>query len=678
MKRASIILLIVSLLMPLRFNAAGKKPYSLTSPDGRIVVTLTSEAPLAYSIARDGNVLVQPSPIGLTLTNGTVVERALKASRPRRVTEETDAPFWRQPHISTTCNELTLTLNGGFALVVRAYDDGVAYRFRYTKKAPLKIRDEQATFSFAGDPTAWLAYSTNERNPFAMAFQNLYDETPISRARDIPAFLPATIDVNGTKVTLLESDLEAYPGMFLASPKSSPKGKDFKSPLLQEGTGEALLGIFPPYPKEYRQSATRQQLHVAEAEDFICRVDGVRDFPWRVLAITDDDTQMPLNNLVYTLASPNRIGDTSWIKPGKVAWDWWNAWNLKGVPFKAGINMPTYKYYIDFAAKNGIEYIVLDEGWYDPKSGDMLTVIPELNLEELIAYGRQKGVDIVLWTVFNVLDDQLEEACQKYSAMGVKGFKVDFLDRNDQTGVEMAYRICEKAAQYHLFLDYHGFYSPTGLNRTYPNLLNYEGVFGMEEVKWGPAEKDMPHYDVTFPFMRMMCGNVDFTQGAMRNATRADWRPIYYSPVSQGTRCHQAAMYVVLDSPFTMFCDTPTSYEAEPAYTQFVASIPTVWDETVIPCGRMGEYIVTARRKGNTWYIAGLTDWRARDITIPLTFLPDGDYGYALLADGINADKNAEDYSLNIYKDTSRHLNNTQTFTQHLASGGGFVLKLFK
>ncbi|MBO7497796.1 MAG: glycoside hydrolase family 97 protein [Bacteroidaceae bacterium] len=663
MKRILSLVILLGLLLtalPQPLVAAGKKPFTLTSPDGRTVVTIQGEAPLSYTVVRDGRTLVAPSPIGLTLTDGTVVDRATKATRVRIIKEETDAPFYRQPHISTTASELTLTLNGGFMLTFRAYDDGVAYRFRYTRKAPLKIRGEQATFAFEGDPKVWLSHSTNERNPFAMAFQNLYDESALSEAGSVPAFLPATIDVGGTKVTLLESDLEAYPGMFLTPAKA------------------ALQALFPPYPKEYRQSTTRQQLHVAEAEDFICRVDGARDFPWRVLAITDDDTRMPLNNLVYALASPNRIGDTSWIRPGKVAWDWWNAWNLKGVPFKAGINMPTYKYYIDFAAKNGIEYIVLDEGWYDPRSGDMLNVIPELNLEELIAYGRQKGVDIVLWTVFNVLDDQLEEACQKYSAMGIKGFKVDFLDRNDQTGVEMAYRICEKAAQYHLFLDYHGFYSPTGLNRTYPNLLNYEGVFGMEEVKWKPEEKDMPHYDVTFPFMRLMCGNVDYTPGAMRNATRADWRPIYYSPMSMGTRCHQAAMYVVLDSPFTMFCDTPTSYEAEPAYTQFVASIPTVWDETVIPSGRMGEYIVTARRKGSTWYIAGLTDWRARDISIPLTFLPDGDYGYALLADGINADKNAEDYSLNVYKDTSRHLNNTQTFTQHLASGGGFVLKLFK
>ena len=652
-------------LMPQHGEAVGKKNHYLTSSDGRTTVSVTGETPLMYSVTRDNQTIVAFSPISLTLDNGIIINRVVKAGRPRRLTEEIDAPFWRQPHFSATCNELTLTLNDGFQLIFRAYNDGVAYRFRYTKKTPLKIVNEQATFAFEGDPQVWLAHSTNERNPFAMAFQNLYEETPLSKAGDVPAFLPATVSVGNAKVTLLESDLEAYPGMFLEGQGEANR---------QEGQGKGFLrALFPPYPKEFRMSATRQQLHVATTEDYICRVDGARNFPWRLFVVTDDDTQMPVNNLVYALASPNRIGDTSWIKPGKVAWDWWNAWNLKGVPFKAGINMPTYKYYIDFAAKYGIEYIVLDEGWYDPKSGDMLTVIPDLNLEELIAYGKEKGVDIVLWTVFNVLDDQLEEACKKYSAMGIKGFKVDFLDRNDQTGVEMAYRICEKAAEYHLFLDYHGFYSPTGLNRTYPNLLNYEGVFGMEEVKWKPEEKDMPHYDVTFPYIRMMCGNVDFTPGAMHNATRADWRPIYYSPVSQGTRCHQAAMYVVLDSPFTMFCDTPTNYEAEPDYTKFISSLPTVYDETIIPCGRMGEYIVTARRKGDMWYVAGLTDWRARDVTIPLTFLPEGNYVVTLLTDGINANKNAEDYLL----DTQFH-SSGETLTIPMASGGGFVLKIGK
>ena len=307
MKRIHSLAILLGLLLtvlPQTLDAAGKKTFSLTSPDGRTVVTIQGEAPLSYTVVRDGKTLVAPSPIGLTLTDGTVVNRATKASRTRRVTEETDAPFYRQPHISTTCNELTFTLTDGFTLTFRAYDDGVAYRFAYTRNTPLRIASEQATFAFEGDPKVWLSHTTNEREPFAMAFQNYYEETPLSKANNLPAFLPATIDCGGTKITLLESDLEAYPGMFL-----------------KKGAQE-LQALFPPYPKTYRMSQRRQQMHVSSAEDYICRVEGKRTFPWRVLAITDDDTQMPVNNLVYALASPNRIGDTSWIKPGKVAWDW--------------------------------------------------------------------------------------------------------------------------------------------------------------------------------------------------------------------------------------------------------------------------------------------------------------------------------------------------------------------
>lgn len=313
-----------------------------------------------------------------------------------------------------------MKLQGGFGVTFRAYNDGVAYRFYTTVASEVTVKDEVAEFNFPQDYTAYLPYTTNDKKPMAMAYQNVYDITPLSKAQPKLAFLPVTVDCGSVKLTLLESDLEAYPGMFVQ---------------LQQGK-YGLKGVFAPYPAKTDFYPWRKQEYVTETTDFISRSRGSRSYPWRVLAITEKDTDMPVNNLVYALASPNRIGDTSWVKTGKVAWDWWNDWNLKGVPFKAGINMDTYKYYIDFASRNGIEFIVLDEGWYDPKSGDMLTVIPELDLPELIAYGKSKGVEIVLWTVFNVLDSQLEAACKKYADMGIKGFKVDFLDRDDQTAVE--------------------------------------------------------------------------------------------------------------------------------------------------------------------------------------------------------------------------------------------------
>jgi alpha-glucosidase len=411
---------------------------------------------------------------------------------------------------------------------------------------------------------------------------------------------------------------------------------------------------------------------VTETADFIAKTTGARNYPWRVLAVTTDDRQMPVNNLVYALASPNRIGDYSWVKTGKVAWDWWNDWNLKGVPFQAGINMDTYKYYIDFASQNGIEFVVLDEGWYNPKSGDMLTVIPELNLEELIAYGKQKKVDIILWTVFNVLDKQLEAACKKYSEMGIKGFKVDFLDRDDQTAVEMVYRIAEATAKHKLTLDLHGIYKPTGINRTYPNIINFESVFGMEEVKWTEIENNMPLYDVTFPYIRMMAGPVDYTPGAMSNRSKADWKAMYSSPMSMGTRCHQLATYIVHDSPLTMLCDAPTNYKGEEECVEFITSIPVEVDATFIADGKLGEYIVTVRQKDADWYIGGMTNWDERDIVLDFSFLPEGkSYQATVFTDGINANKNAEDYQASSYT-----VDHTKKLNIHMASGGGFAIRL--
>lgn len=628
----------------------------VTSPDGHIRVDIEgSKQALNYTVSYDGQQILANSPVGLTLTDGTTIGPNANFSKPKTEKEHIDAPLYRFKEFDVTYNEVTGKLPNGWSITFRVFDDGVAYRFNYAGKKPVVVKDETAAYNFAGDPEAWLAYTTNNDDQLAMAFQNYYDHTPLSKAQDKLVFLPATVDLGNVKATVLESDLEAYPGMFV---KAGPGG---------------LKGVFAQRPNKFEQSKWRQQRHVRGREDYIAKVEGNRTFPWRILAITDQDTKMPVNNLVYALASPNRIGDTSWIKPGKVAWDWWNAWNVKGVDFESGINMPTYKYYIDFAAKNGLEYIILDEGWYDPGKGDMLTVIPELNLEELVAYGKSKGVDIILWTVFNVLDDQLEEACKKYSDMGIKGFKVDFLDRDDQEAVEMAYRIAEGAARHNLTLDYHGFYKPTGFNRTYPNIINVEAVFGMEEVKWADPKTDFPLYDVTMPYIRMMAGPLDYTPGAMRNGTPKTWKAIYTQPISMGTRAHQAASYIVHDSPLTMLADTPTSYEAEPEYTSFLASVPVVTNSTQIQNGKLGEYIVTVREYPDGLYgVGGLTNWDARDVKVDFSFLPAGKtYKATIVTDGINASKNAEDFKL-----SEKSVTSADQLDIHMAPGGGFAIML--
>ncbi len=639
---------------------AAPKIYTLTSPDKNLKVEVSVGEEIQYSVIDKDVTLLKNSEISLDIKGlGDIGENAkVKNKKTNSVTETITSPFYRVPEFTVSYNAITLTLKSGVAIEWRAYDNGMAYRYLTTKKnQEYVINDETVEFNFTADHTAYVPYTTNPKKQDAMAFQATYDVAPLSKAKDLLAFSPLTVDCGTAKVTIMESDLEAYPGMFL------------------EADGLGYEGEFSKYPKTTDFYPWRMQEYVTSTEEYIAKFTGARSLPWRIIAVSHDDKEMPSNNLVYALASSNRIGDTSWIKPGKVAWDWWNDWGISGVDFKAGINMQTYKYYIDFAAKNNLEYIILDEGWYNPKSGDMLTTIPEINLPELVAYGKQKNVGIVLWTVFNVLDKELEKTCKTYADMGIKGFKVYFLDRNDQTGVEMVYRICEACAKHRLFLDLHGIYAPTGINRTYPNVINFEGVFGMEEAKWSKPEVDMPLYDVTFPFIRMQAGFVDFTPGGFRNASKKDFQPIYYNPLTMGTRCHQMAMYVLHESPFTMLADNPTIYEKEQECTDFIAGIPTVYDEWKVVDGKLGEYIIIARRKGDTWYVAGQTNWDARKVSVKLSDIIGNVSTCTVesMTDGVNADKAATDY---IHE--SKQLNADAPLNIQMASGGGFVLKVKK
>ena len=641
------------------------KDYTVSSPNGKNVATVDKSLNITVShsgkqvmtIKADQTYCLFPHWEQSVPTLGTKHSHAgtVKGARTSRIAESIQAPFYRQRKIDIEGKQIDLKLRDGFGMQVRAYDEGVAYRFYTTNKKGTIITDETADFHFPENAKAWLAYSTNDEKPFAMAFQNYYDETHLSKAKDKYIFLPATIESGDVKVTILESDLRAYPGMFV------------------KADGLHLRAAFAKYPKRMDYYKWRGMSYVAETEDYIAKSKGPRTYPWRVMAITEQDTEMPVNNLVYALATPNQIGSTDWIKPGKVAWDWWNDWNLKGVDFEAGINTRTYQYYIDFAAKNHIPYVVLDEGWYDSSKGDIMNPIPAIDLQGLIDYGREKGVSIALWTVFNVLDEHLTEACEKYAKMGVKGWKVDFMDRNDQTAVEMAERLAKTCAQYQLFLDYHGFYAPTGMNRTYPNILNYEGVFGMEEARWAKKETDMPRYDVTFPFIRMMAGQVDFTPGAMRNGTKENWVECYQNPVSMGTRCHQLACYIVHDSPFTMLCDTPTNYEREQPCVDIITSLPDTFDETKIIQGKLGSYIIVARRNGSDWYLGGQTNWDGRDVELSLDILPPGTYQATIVSDGINANHNAEDYRIE-----QKTLTTNDQLSLKMANGGGFLIKLIK
>jgi alpha-glucosidase len=405
---------------------------------------------------------------------------------------------------------------------------------------------------------------------------------------------------------------------------------------------------------------------VAKREPYIAKVNGTRNFPWRAVVISKSDKELANNDMVQKLSAPSRIADESWIKPGKVAWDWWNDWNISKVDFKAGINTETYKYYIDFASKNNIEYVVLDEGWSEETN--MMKISPNMNVQELINYGKQKNVGIILWASWYAINQVLDDAFSQYSKMGVKGFKIDFIDRDDQKMVKSLYEIANKAASYKLLIDYHGMYKPTGIQRTYPNILNFEGVKGLENAKWTPND-DMPYYATCIPFIRMLAGPMDYTPGAMRNATKLDFHLSNSLPMSQGTRCHQLGMYTVYEAPLQMMADSPTAYMKEQESTNFISQIPTTFDETIALDGKVGEYVAIARRKGNKWFVGGLTNWSAREMTIDLSFLGKGNYSAEIFKDGINANKDATDYVHEIIK-----VANTDKLKINMANGGGFAM----
>ncbi len=658
---------IITLASLLTVSAASAKQstQTLSSPDGKITVTVNTGDKLAYSIALNGRTVLEQTPISIDIAGGKSIGTSLKgvSARKGKVDGTVPSPFYRSTSIAEKYNSLTLKVDREWNVDFRAYDDGVAYRFEYTGKKPLDIAAENARFTFTGDAVATVPYVKAEEGAsfekqFFNSFENTYTTAKLSAldSRRL-IFTPAVVEaVPGVKLMFMESGLLNYPGMYL-----------------NKTDGNALRAMFAPYPKTTQQGGhNKLQSLVKSRETYIAHIDGPRALPWRVCVVADDDRTLASTELSYLLAEPSRVTDTSWIKPGKVAWDWWNAWNIDGVDFEAGINNQTYKFYIDFASKYGIEYVILDEGWAVNKKADLFQVVPEINLEELVEYARTKNVGLILWAGYYAFNRDMEHVCKHYSEMGIKGFKVDFMDRDDQQMTDFEDRAAAMAAKYGLVLDLHGSYKPAGMNRTYPNVLNFEGVHGLEQMKWSKQGVDQVTYDVQLPFIRQASGPMDYTQGAMRNATKKNYAPVNSEPMSQGTRCRQLAMYMVFDAPLNMLCDSPSAYMREPECTEFIAGVPTYWDETRILAGKMGEYIITARRKGDNWYIGGMTNWDARDMELDLSFLESGKtYEADIFADGVNAHRIARDfrhYSTTVEAGTKLPL--------HAAPGGGFALKL--
>ena len=643
--------------------------YEVSSPNGKVKVTITTDEGVKWSVDYDGRQVLLPSAIDIRLSQGRKTYGLGKVGKVARhaVNGSFKNPFYKKLNISDAYGQLLLYTTEKFTIEVRAYDDGAAYRLISSNKKPLTVTDETVEFCFGDDYQAFVPYVNDNRGGerYCYSFESYYDEAPLSKMYpDSLAITPLAVCLpDGMKAIVMDAGVENYPGM-----------------MLKKGEGNVLKAEFAPYPLEQEIGGyDRLNLVPTKRADYIAKFVKQQSLPWRAVVITERDADILSCDMAQRLAPACRIADTSWIKPGKVAWDWWNNCNITGVDFLSGMNTDTYLYYIDFAAKNRVEYIIIDEGW-SGKESLMEGLSPDIDLKRLIAYGKEKGVGIILWSSWRNLigsnplgDIAATEAVMKhYADMGIKGFKVDFFDRDDQQVIASAYQVAECAAKYHLYLDYHGL-KPFGIQRAYPNIFNFEGVKGLENSKWEPRVGDgplhnQPRYDVTAPYLRMLAGPMDYTPGAMMNAMKDSFFGNNDHPMSQGTRVHQMAMYTTFEAPLQMMADSPTKYMQNQECTDFIAQIPTTFDETVALDGQLGEYTVIARRKGSVWYVAAMTDWTARDLTISLDFIGEGQHTADIFADGVNAHKEATDY-----KHTQQTVTSKDRLAVHLSSGGGWT-----
>ena len=630
-------------------SASTQTSYSLKSPDGRIEIRVRTAERIKYDVVLKEKFILQDSDLSINIDHNTLGVNPKVVAHKERSSNQVLEPAVRQKFakIRENYNELRLEMEGGYAVVFRVYNEGAAYRLETSlSQSEVKVYSEDASFNFPGRRTVYYPqeesfFSHNERKYLPQAMNQI--------APTAIASLPAVVEVDGVKAAIAESDVADYPGLWL------------------RGTsGNGLAAIFEPYPLKEKLERDRDY-KVVEAADYIAVTKGTRTFPWRLVGIAERDADLVTNPLVWLLEKPSQVQDTSWIKPGKVAWDWWNANNVYGVNFKSGVNTETYKYYIDFASKYGIPYIILDEGWY--KLGNVLDVVPEINIPELTAYGKQKKVGVILWVVWKSLNDQLEPALNQFSQWGVKGIKVDFMQRNDQLLMNFYHNLSRETAKRKMLVDFHGAQKPASLTRTWPNLISTEGVRGLEWSKWS-AETDPPH-TVTLPFTRMFLGPMDFTPGAMINAQKASFAAIHERPMSLGTRCHQLAMYVVYESPLQMLADSPSNYLREPETMEFLKPVPSEWDDSKALDGKIAEYIVVARRSGGDWYVGAMTNWTPREIDLDLSFLTAGNFAMEAYQDGVNADRYGSDY-----KQVKSRVSKATKLKLKLAPGGGWAARI--
>lgn len=622
--------------------APSQKVYKVLSPDGSISVEVKLNHQISYSVYSGENLLLKDCSLSLQLSNGEVgFSPRVKKAKTTLVDETVKrAVPMKNSEVRNHYNLLSLTMDDGYSVEFRVYDCGFAYRFILNKEGEIEVLNENFTVNF---PANYKAHISNTPR-FKTSYEYRYTHTTTEEYgyRDEMIYLPALLEApTGEKILISEANLRDYPAMFLRSTGNN-----------------GMTSLFPKYPLEVEEEGDRSQKILKEA-NYIAKTAGTRDMPWRMFVVAKQDKQILEQEMVYNLSDKCEIEDTSWIRPGKVAWDWWNRWQVWNVDFRAGINFETYKYYIDFASKYGIEYIIMDEGWAR-NTRDPFNSNPDINLPELIKYGKSKNVDIVLWLTWLTTENNFS-LFEKFAEWGIAGVKIDFMDRSDQWMVNFYERVAKEAAKHKLFVDFHGSFKPAGLERRYPNVISYEGVLGLEQ-----GGNCKPDNSIYLPFIRNAVGPMDFTPGSMFSAQPEYNRSTRSNAMGTGTRAYQMALYVVFESAIQMLADTPSRYLQEHECTEYIASVPVVWDETKVLDAKVGEYVVVARRKGDKWFVGAITNQDGRTVEVNLDFLKDGKFTLTSFEDGINADRQAMDYK----KRTTEVSNQTKLSIKMVRNGG--------
>jgi alpha-glucosidase len=657
--------------MPLAFAvilalapAASPRPerHELRSPDGLTVVTVDLKDAVRWSVSRRGIHVLEPSPIGLEVEGRPPLGRAPRVRQLRRLSidERYAVPVpVRRRTVVDRHHQLAVELRDGLSVAFRAYDDAVAYRLATTLDGEIRVTNEGAALRFPEGSVGWLPIADCSRRQaqdcFHTSFEEVYTVLPLAElGAERRAFLPVLVAVpGGPKVVLTESDLDDYPGMWV-------RGSADRTP--------SLHGLFPGYPvEETVMGDTFPQAIVTKRAPYIAVTTGRRSFPWRVLAIADRDAQLAETDIVWRLGGETAPGDWSWIKGGKSQSEW--LWDniLYDVPFTAGYNTETYRHYISFAERFRTGYLFFDAGW--SKVTDLFDLTRSIDVPGLVAEARTKGVGVVLWASSLALSRQMGPALDRFREWGVSGFMVDFMDRDDQPMVGFYRRVAEEAAKRRLFVNYHGAFKPTGFERRFPNAITREGLVASEWNKW--TDILTPEYEVALPFVRGLAGPMDYEPGHMRNAQKDVFRILGSQPVAQGTRVHQAAMYVVYESPWAKMGGNVSDYLRESAFTAFLAQVPTLWEETRVLDGLVGDFVVTQRvaANGEIW-VGAMTDWTARQIPLELAFLGSGRWEAEILEDGLNADRYGADW-----RREAREVTAADRLTIRMAPGGGWLAR---